>query len=90
MDEDGNAVFYDLLLDVVVLRDGTPRILDTEELEEALSCGMITRGEYDLARLTADQVAETWNSNKKRIEKKLYEYMRILTDGPAGLLQTSG
>ena len=87
---DGNAVFYDLLLDVVVLRDGTPRILDTEELEEALSCGMITRGEYDLARLTADQVAETWNSNKKRIEKKLYEYMRILTDGPAGLLQTSG
>ena len=41
--ENGDAAFYDLLLDVVVLSDGTPRILDREELEEALSGGVITR-----------------------------------------------
>ena len=74
VNEDGNAAFYDLLLDVVVLGDGTPRVADTEELEEALSSGAITRDEYDLARLTADKVVETWNSNKRLIEKKLYEY----------------
>ncbi len=87
---DGNAVFYDLLLDVVVLGDGTPRVIDTEELEEALSCGVITRDEYDLARLTADKVAKAWNSNKKRIERKLYEYKEILTKGPDSPLRISG
>ena len=78
IEEDGNAVFFDLLLDVVVLKDGEPRLVDTEELEAALSGGMITREEYDLARRTADTVVETWNSNKAQIRKKLYEYRDLL------------
>lgn len=78
VDEDGNAVFYDLLLDVVVLGDGTPQIVDTEELEAALSGGAITRGEYELARLTAEQVVDKWNLHKTLIEKKLYEYRDLL------------
>lgn len=81
--EDGNAVFFDLLLDVVVLGDGTPRIVDAEELEEALSGGIITRDEYDLARQAADQVVETWNSHKTQIRKKLYEYRELIsTENP--------
>lgn len=80
VDTDGNAVFYDLLLDVVVLGNGTPRVVDTEELEEALSSGVITRDEYDLARQTADQIVETWNSKKMLIEKKLYEYRNLFQD----------
>ena len=75
---DGNAVFYDLLLDVVVLQDGTPRIVDAEELEAALSGGAITRDEYELARRTTDKVAEAWNANKTLIGKKLYEYRELL------------
>ena len=78
VDKDGNAVFYDLLLDIVILGNGTPRVIDTEELEEALSAGIITRNEYDLARQTADKVAKTWNSSKEQIEKKLYEYRELL------------
>ena len=78
VDEDGNAVFYDLLLDVVVLGDGTPQIVDTEELEAALSGGAITRDEYELARLTAEQVVDKWNLHKTLIEKKLYEYRDLL------------
>lgn len=80
VDTDGNAVFYDLLLDVVVLGNGTPRVVDTEELEEALSSGVITLDEYDLARQTADQIVETWNSKKMLIEKKLYEYRNLFQD----------
>ena len=76
--KDGNAVFYDLLLDVVVLGDGTPQIVDTEELEEALSGGIIKRDVYELARQTAEQVVETWNLHKTLIEKKLYEYRGLL------------
>ena len=78
VDEDGNAVFYDLLLDVVVLGDGTPQIVDTEELEAALSGGAITRDEYELARLTAEQVVDKWNLHKTLIGKKLYEYRDLL------------
>lgn len=74
VDEDGNAVFYDLLLDVVILGDGTPQIVDTEELETALSDETIKRDEYELARQTADQIVETWNLHKTQIGKKLYEY----------------
>ena len=74
VEEDGNAVFFDLLLDVVVLKDGMPRVVDTEELEAALSGGLITREEYEMARQAADQVVETWNSHRTMIEKKLYEY----------------
>ena len=74
VDKDGNAVFYDLLLDVVVLRDGTPQIIDIEELEAALSDGIIKRDVYEVARQTAYQVVETWNLHKTLIEKKLYEY----------------
>ena len=75
--EDGNAVFYDLLLDVVVLGDGTPQIVDTEELETALSDGVITREAYELARLTADQIVRAWNSGQEQIAKKLYEYRSL-------------
>ena len=74
VDEDGNAVFYDLLLDVVVLGDGTPQIVDIEELDAALSDGTIKRDAYELARQTADQVVETWNIHKTLIGKKLFEY----------------
>ncbi len=75
VDKDGNAAFYDLLLDVVVLGDGTPQIVDIEELEAALSHGIIKRDVYEVARQTADQVVETWNLHKTQIEKKLFEYI---------------
>lgn len=77
VNKDGNAVFYDLLLDVVVLGDGTPQIVDIEELETALSDGVITRDEYELAKLTADKIVKTWNSSKEQIAKKLYEYRNL-------------
>ena len=78
VDENGNAVFYDLLLDVVVLGDGTPQIVDTEELEAALSDGIIQQDVYELARRTAEQVVETWKNHKTVIRKKLYAYRELL------------
>ena len=75
--EDGNAVFYDLMLDVVVLGDGTPQIVDIEELETALSDGVITRYEYELAKLTADKIAKAYISSKEQIAKNLYVYRNL-------------
>ena len=75
--KDGNAEFFDLLLDVVVLQDGTPRVVDAEELESALFSEAITRDEYELAKRTVDKVVECWNANRALIEKKLYEYRAL-------------
>lgn len=72
--ENGDAVFYDLLLDVVVLGDGTPCVLDREELEEALAGGAVTREEYDLALRTAGQVMDFFTTHKALIRQKLFEY----------------
>ena len=78
--EDGNAVFYDLLLDVVILGDGTPQIVDAEELETALADGVITRDEYELAKRTADEIVKAWISGKEQIAKKLYEYRNLFNN----------
>ena len=75
--ENGDAVFLDLFLDVVILQDGTPRIIDAEELEEALSEGVITCNEYELAVRAANEVADMFALKKGLIEQKLYEYKAL-------------
>ncbi len=77
--ENGDAVFDDLLLDVVILRDGTPRIVDREELEEALAGGIVTREQYELALRTAETVAEVFSRDRETIERKLQEYRELFT-----------
>lgn len=75
--ENGDGVFDDLLLDVVVLGDGTPRVVDAEELEEALSKEVIPREAYDLARKTAEEAVKFLQENKGTAERKLYEYRAL-------------
>ena len=74
---DGNAVFTDLLLDVVVLRDGQPVILDEEELGAALAGGIITREQYALAKQTAGEIVSFYTANQEQIRRKLYEYRAL-------------
>ena len=75
--DNGDAVFYDLLLDVVIAEDGTPAVIDTEELEEALATGVISQRDYDLAKKTAQDVADYFAGNKQLIEDKLFEYRKL-------------
>ena len=77
VDENGDAAFYDLLLDVVVLSDGTPSVLDREELDEALAGGIISRAEYALALQTADRVVDFYTTHKNLIREKLFEYKAL-------------
>ena len=77
--DNGDTVFYDLLLDVVIAQDGTPAIIDTEELDEALDTGIISQDDYDLAKKTAKDIADYFAGNKKQIEDKLIEYRKLLT-----------
>ena len=74
---DGNAAFTDLLLDVVVLSGGEPVAVDGEELEEALSAGVITREQYGLAKRTAGEIMDFYRSHRELIREKLFEYRAL-------------
>lgn len=76
---DGDAVFYDLILDVVVSEDGEPHLIDCEELEEAFATGVIDKDTYELAKKSADEVISFYRTNKKKLEDKLFEYRNLFS-----------
>ncbi|MDA3731888.1 DUF402 domain-containing protein [Niameybacter massiliensis] len=58
VNEEEIPYFDDLYLDVVMTADTKLRILDEEELEEALEVGDITKEDYDMAYATSKKVIE--------------------------------
>lgn len=63
------SYFLDLFLDVVALPDGTVALLDQDELDAALTEGVITEIDYNIAIDTADMLIKTIPSNIKSLEK---------------------
>lgn len=59
IDERGIPYFDDLYLDLVVAPDFSVRILDEDELKEALEIGHITQADFDLAYGTCRHLQET-------------------------------
>lgn len=76
--ENGDAVFYDMFLDVVFNENGEANVIDTEELEQALSEGIITNDEYELAKKTADRIVDFYRDNYAAIEKELFKYRDLI------------
>lgn len=66
--------FYDMKLDVTVAPGGTPRILDEEELEEALEAGGISPREYKLALETAKEIIDRYGAH----EQAYYAFLTAL------------
>jgi predicted RNA-binding protein associated with RNAse of E/G family len=56
--DDGVPWFYDLYLDILVLRTGEVMLLDEEELEAALADGIVSADEYELAWRTAKKLMD--------------------------------
>ena len=73
--ENGDAVFYDLFLDVVIRNEGEPTIVDENELEEALGQGVITQEQYELARESASRVVEFYHANRELVREKITGYL---------------
>ncbi len=76
--ENGDAVFYDLFLDVVLNEKGECNVIDTEELDEALSTGVISKADYDMAIKTAEEIVDFYKQKAFEIEKKLMEYRSLM------------
>ena len=58
LDADGVAVYRDLYLDYIVRPGGDIRLVDADELNEALAAGDISPEQYDSALASAKQVRE--------------------------------
>lgn len=76
-DAEANAPYYDdLFLDIIIGRTGDIRVLDEDELEEALASGVITKDEFDFAvKLKDELLAEIANKSNKFIELDIGKYM---------------
>lgn len=76
-DTEANAPYYDdLFLDIIIGRTGDVRVLDEDELEEALSSGVITKDEFDFAVGLKDKLLEEIAKKSNRfIELNTEKYM---------------
>lgn len=63
IDSDGIPYFDDLYLDLVVYPDGTIKVDDMDELEEALSIKDITQEQFNLAISTSNKLKTGLLSN---------------------------
>lgn len=71
LDNESNIPYYDdLYLDVTVNKDGKIKVLDEDELIEALSRNEITKDEFELANGTKDLLLDS-------IKKKQNKYMKL-------------
>ncbi|WBW95574.1 DUF402 domain-containing protein [Oceanirhabdus sp. W0125-5] len=78
LSESGILYYDDLYLDVVLLSSGEILLFDEDELEEALEKNDITKEQYDLAYLEANNIMEYAKKNKKEligISDKYLKYM---------------
>ena len=68
--ENGDAVFYDMFLDVMVNENKEISILDEDELEEALQKKIITEEEFEIAKKTAQEIVDFYQKNPSSMYKR--------------------
>ena len=78
--EQGIPYIDDLYLDVIFTPTGEIRIIDQEELQEALDQKIITQKEFDLAYKVANSLINQLQGKKEEIIKFTRKYFDILSD----------
>lgn len=69
-----NGIPYidDLYLDLVIRNNGNQRILDEDELEDALKKGDITKEDFDMAYRTMKEIQEKYGNNLEQLNELTY------------------
>ncbi|WP_442600754.1 DUF402 domain-containing protein [Paenibacillus sp. KN14-4R] len=78
INEDGIPYIDDLYLDLVYLPDGRIFILDEDELEEALSKGLIKQSEYESAYQTLNEIINSLKTNTNSIINNILNHLELL------------
>lgn len=76
----GTSWFFDLYLDVVVQPDGRVLLLDRDELDEALSNGVINPSQHELACLTANRLMEMLHGGVTSLEAFCMKYYTLINE----------
>ena len=77
-DSEMGAPYYDdLFLDIIIGKTGDIRVLDEDELEEALTLGVISKDEFDFAVQIKDELLkQIQEKSNKFIELNIEKYMQ--------------
>ena len=69
-----NGIPYidDLYLDLVIRNNGNQRVLDENELEDALNKGDITKEDFDMAYSTMKEIQEKYGNNLEKLNELTY------------------
>lgn len=77
-DEEGGPWFYDLYLDVTMEADGIVKLLDEDELAQALTQGLIDEDLYALAKNTAEVLIEEITGKKDELRDFVTKILNTL------------
>ncbi len=72
------AFFYDLFLDIVLLKNGRVFLLDEDELNDALNSKKITKKQFELASNEAKKILNSIRQNEYRLNQFCFKYFKIL------------
>jgi len=75
--EDGVPYEDDLYLDVVIVADGRKRLLDEDELQEALENNIINKEEYDMAYKIAKKLLQISEEDIEKLKEIYYKYLKL-------------
>lgn len=78
IDTKEDSYFYDLFLDIVILKTGEVILLDENELEEALKEKVINQEQYELAYNKAKNIMEFVSKEKDKLEYFCNKYFNQL------------
>ena len=74
--EKGVPYIDDLYLDVVMYPSGKIKIIDQDELQEALDCGDITKNDFEMAYNVADNLVKKIDGKLKELTDFTYKYLK--------------
>ncbi len=78
--EENTPYYYDLFLDIVMLKDGTIILLDEDELKQALKENVIKKEQYEFAYNTANKIMLELLKNKDKLDSFCNKYFGILDE----------
>lgn len=78
--EKGIPYIDDLYLDVIMSKDGKIKMVDEDELQEALDTNDITKEDYNLAYTVANSLIKQIDGNLDKVIENTYKYLKMIEE----------
>ena len=72
------SYFLDLFIDVIVQERGECAVLDRDELDTALNCGIISPEQHEMAVNEANKIVSTIEQNRDKLDQICKKYFDLL------------